>query len=156
MAPKFRGKRQKGNKYYATMRKDNVIRELGHWDTRELAARGYDAMIVEFFQEGANLNFPECREFMMFLAPEDMRICTRVEEESKEAKMQFFDPLVSELVRDYKLMEANKMRLLQYAARKIAEEDPIYWDALEREEEGQQGCRHRSTRHDHEAGPSGH
>ena len=108
-------------------------------------------MAVEFFQEGANLNFPECREFARFLALEDMRICTRVEEkESKEAEMQFFDPLVSELARDDKLVEANKMMLLQYAARKSAEED-----ALEREE-GQQGCRRRSTRHDHEAGPSGH
>ena len=93
----------------------------------------------------------------MFLAPEEMRICTRVgEKESKEAEMQFFDPLVSELARDDKLVEANKMMLLQYAARKSAEEDPMDWDALEREEEGQQGCRRRSTRHDHEAGPSGH
>ena len=92
----------------------------------------------------------------MFLAPEDM-ICTRVEEkESKEAKMQFFDPLVSELARDDKPMEANKMMLLQYAARKSVEEDPIDWDALEHEEEGRQGCHHRSTRHDHEADPSGH
>ena len=70
--------------------------------------------------------------------------------------MQFFDPLVSELARDDKLVEANKMRLLQYAARKSAEEDPIDWDALECEEEGQQRCSCRSTRHDHKAGPSGH
>ena len=91
-------------------------------------------MAVEFFQEGANLNFPECREFVMSLAPKDMRICTRVDEkESKEAEIQFFDPLVSELARDDKLVEANKMMLLQYAARKSAEEDPIDWDALERE-----------------------
>ena len=42
-----------------------------------------------------------------------MRICTRVEEkESKEAEMQFFDPLVSELARDDKLVEANKMMLI--------------------------------------------
>ena len=157
MAPKFHGVRQKGNKYYATIRKDNVVHVLGHWDNPELAARAYDAMAVEFFQEGANLNFPEYREFAMFLAPEDMRICTRVEEkESKEAEMQFFDPLVSELARDDKLVEVNKMMLLQYEARKSAEEDPIYWDALEREEEGQQGCRRRSTRHDQEASPSGH
>ena len=155
MAPKFRGVRQKGNKYYATIRKDNVVHELGHWDTPELAARAYDAMAVEFFQEGANLNFHECREFTMFLAPEDM-ICTRVEEkESKEAEMQFFDPLVSELARDDKLAEANKMMLLQYATKKSTEEDPIDWDALEHQEEGQQGCR-RSTREDHEAGPSDH
>ena len=157
MALKFLVVRQKGNKYYATIRKDNVVHELGHWDTPELAARAYDAMAVEFFQKGANLNFPECREFAMFLVPEDMRICTRVEEkESTEAEMQLFDPLVSELARDDKLIEVNKMILLQYAARKNAEEDPIDWDALEREEEGQQGCRRRSTRHDHEAGPSGH
>ena len=84
MAPKFCGVRQKGNKYYATIRKDNVVHELGHWDTPELAARAYDAMAVEFFQEGANLNFPECREFVMFLSPEDMMICTRIEE--KESK----------------------------------------------------------------------
>ncbi|XBI60771.1 hypothetical protein VPH35_041656 [Triticum aestivum] len=52
-------------------------------------------MTVELFQEGANLNVLECREFAMFLTPEDMRICTRVEEkESKEAEKQFFDPLV--------------------------------------------------------------
>lgn len=60
--------------------------------------------------------------------------------------MQFFDPLVSELARDGKLMETNKIMLLQYAARKSAEEDPINWDALERGEEGQQGCCCRSTR----------
>ena len=93
----------------------------------------------------------------MLLAPEDMRICTRVEEkERKEAEMQFFDPLVSELARDDKLVEANKMMLLQYAPRKSTEEDPIDWDALEREKEGQQGCRRRSIRHGHEAGPSAH
>jgi hypothetical protein len=155
MAPKFRGVRPKGNKYYATIRKDNVVHELGHWDTPELAARAYDAMAVEFFQEGAILNFPECREYAKFLAPPGIRICTRAEEkENKQAEMQFFDPLVSELARDEKLVETNKMMLLQYAARKSAEEDPIDWDALEREEEGQQGCR-RSTR-DHEAGPSSH
>ena len=86
-----------------------------------------------------------------------MRICTRVKEkESKEAEMQFFDPLVSELARDDKLVEANKMMLLQYTARKSADEDPIDCDALEREEEGQHGCRCRSTTHDHEACPSGH
>ena len=39
--------------------------------------------------------------------------------------MQFFDPLVSELARDDKLAEANKMMLLQYAARKCLEEDSI-------------------------------
>ena len=60
----------------------------------------------------------------MFLAPEDM-ICTRVEEkESKEAKMQFFDPLVSELARDDKLVETNKMMLLQYAARRARRRIP--------------------------------
>ena len=53
MAPKFRGVRQKGTKYYATIRKDNVINELGHWDTLELAAHAYDAKAIEFFQEGA-------------------------------------------------------------------------------------------------------
>ena len=63
---------------------------------------------------------------------------------------------MSELAKDDKHVEANKMMLLQYAARKSAEEDPMDWDALEREEEGQQGCHRRSTRHDHEAGPSGH
>ena len=63
---------------------------------------------------------------------------------------------MSKLARDDKVVEVNKMMLLQYEARKSAEEDPIDWDALEREEEGQQGCRRRSTRHDHEAGPSSH
>ena len=83
-------------------------------------------MEIEFFQQGANLNILECHEFVMFLAPEDMRICTRFEEkESREAEIQFFDPLVSELARDNKLVEANKMMLLQYVARKSAEEDPI-------------------------------
>ena len=48
------------------------------------------------------------------------------------------------------------MMLLQYAARKSAEQDPIDWDALECDEEGRQGCCRRSTRHDHEAGSSGH
>ena len=52
MAQKFRGVRQKGNKYYATIRKNNAVHELGHGDTPELAARAYDAMAVEFFQEG--------------------------------------------------------------------------------------------------------
>ena len=96
-------------------------------------------MAVEFFKEGANLNFPECREFARFLALEDMRICTRVEEkESKDAEMLFFDPLVSELAGDEKFVEANKMMLLEYATRKSAEEDPINRDnALEREEEVQ-------------------
>ena len=119
--------------------------------------RTYDAMVVEFFQEEANVNFPECREFAMFIAPADMRICTRVEgKENKQDEMELFDTLVSELARDDKLVEANKMMLLQYATRKSAEKDLIDWDALECEEEGQQGYRHRSTRHDHEVGPSGH
>jgi hypothetical protein len=85
-----------------------------------------------------------------------MRICTRAKEkENKHAKMQFFDLLVNKLARDENLMETNKIMLLHYAARKSAEEDSIDWDALERQEEGQQGCR-RSTRDGHEAGPSGH
>ena len=50
MAPKFHGVRSKGNKYDVTIRKDNVVHELGHWDNPELAARAYDAMAVEFFQ----------------------------------------------------------------------------------------------------------
>ena len=47
MAPKFRGVRQKGTKYYATITKDNVVHQLGHWDTPELAAHAYDAKAVE-------------------------------------------------------------------------------------------------------------
>ena len=69
--------------------------------------------------------------------------------------MQLFDPLVREIATDEELVETNKMMLLQYAVRKSAAEDPVDWDELEREEEGQQG-HHRSTRDDHEAGPSGH
>ena len=77
------------------------------------------------------MNLPECREYAKFLAPEGMRICTRAEEkENKQAEMQFFEPLVSELARDDQLVETNKMILLQYAARKSAEEDPIDWGCL--------------------------
>lgn len=87
--------------------------------------------------------------------PEGIRICTKAEEkENNQAKMQFFDSLLRELATDEKLVETNKMMLLQYAARKSAEEDPIDWYSLERDE-GQQG-RRRSTRDDHEAGPSRH
>ena len=126
MAPKFHGMQPKGNKYYATIRKDIVIHELGHWDTPELAVHVYNAMAVEFYQEGTIMNFPECHEYAKFLAPEGMRICTKAEEkESKHAEKQFFDPLVIELARDEKLMETNKMMLLQYAPRKSTEEDPI-------------------------------
>ena len=52
MAPKFCGVRQKGNKYYATIRKDTVVHEVGHWDTPELAAHAYDAMAVSSFRKG--------------------------------------------------------------------------------------------------------
>ena len=45
-----------------------------------------------------------------------------------------FEPLVTELSRYDKLVETNKMMLLQYTARKSVEEDPIDWDALERQE----------------------
>ena len=163
MAPKFCGVRQKGNKYYATIRKDNVIHELGHWDTPELVARAYDTKVVEYHKEDAILNFPDCREYAKFLAPEDIRICTRtVEKENLQAEQQLFDPLVRELARDDKLLETNKMMLLQYAVKKSAEEDPIDWDKLEEEKEHEEEeevhsllCRRRSIRDDLEAGPSG-
>ena len=109
------------------------------------------------------LNVPDCREYAQFLAPENIRICTRAEEkENLQAEQQLFDPLVTELARDDKLLETNKMMLVQYAAKKSVEEDPIDWDKLEEEEEHEEEeevqslLRHRrSTRDDHEAGPSG-
>ena len=80
MAPKFHGVWQKGTKYYATITKDNVVHQLGHWDTPELAARAYDAKAVEYHKEKVILNFPDCREYAQFLALENIRICTRAEE----------------------------------------------------------------------------
>ncbi|KAE8791978.1 hypothetical protein D1007_33609 [Hordeum vulgare] len=68
---------------------------------------------------------------LAFLAPENIKICTRAEEkENLQAEQQLFDPLVMELARDDKLLKTIKMMLLQYVARKIAEEDPIDWDKL--------------------------
>ena len=85
-----------------------------------------------------------------------MRICTKAEEKDNlQAEMQFFNPMVRQLATDEQLVEINKMRLLQYEAMKKAEEDPIEWDDVEGVKGGQQWGR-RSTRDDHEAGPSGH
>ena len=57
-----------------------MVHELGRWDTPELAARAYDAKAVEFYKEGALLSFPEHHEYMGFLAPKGMRICTQAED----------------------------------------------------------------------------
>ncbi|KAE8775623.1 hypothetical protein D1007_51852 [Hordeum vulgare] len=71
-----------------------------------------------------------------FLMLENIRICTSAEEkENLPAKQQLFDPLVKELARDEKLLETNKMMLLQYATRKSIEENPIDWDNLGSKEE---------------------
>ncbi|KAE8795363.1 hypothetical protein D1007_29795 [Hordeum vulgare] len=118
MAPKFRGMRQKRTKYYATTMKDNVVHQLGHWDTPELAARAYNAKAVEYHKEKMILNFPNCREYAQFLASEHIRICIRAEEkENLQIKQQLLDPLVLELVRDEKLLKTNKMTFLQYSTR---------------------------------------
>ena len=77
MASNFRGVREKSGKWYATIRKDNEMHELGHWNTPEEAARAYDARAVELFQHNARVNFPEDREHAQFLAPEGMRVCTK-------------------------------------------------------------------------------
>ncbi|XBH62845.1 hypothetical protein VPH35_116955 [Triticum aestivum] len=80
------------------MRKDNVVHELGHWDIPELAACAYDAMAVEFFQEGANLNFHEClrcqmdKKFFIDLLNDFLtRTCTLM----KMLKAQQFNCLVT-------------------------------------------------------------
>ena len=62
MASNFCGVREKSGKWYATIRKDNVTHELGHWNAPEEAARAYDARVVELFQPNASVNFPEDRE----------------------------------------------------------------------------------------------
>ncbi|KAE8791410.1 hypothetical protein D1007_34159 [Hordeum vulgare] len=80
MAQKFCGVRQKETKYYAIIRKGNVVYELGHSDTPELAARAYDAKVVEYHKEKAILNFPVCHEYAQFLALENIRICTAAKE----------------------------------------------------------------------------
>ncbi|KAE8781231.1 UMP-CMP kinase [Hordeum vulgare] len=67
-----------------------------------------------------------------FLASENIRICTFAEEKDNlEVEQQLFNPLVMELARDEKLLETNKMMLLQYAMRKSADKDPKDWNNLE-------------------------
>ncbi|KAE8785851.1 hypothetical protein D1007_40359 [Hordeum vulgare] len=86
---------------------------------------------LSIIRKKAILNFPDCREYAKFLAVENIRICTMAEEkENLQAKKQLFDPLVMELARDEKLLETNKMILLQYAARMSAQEDPVDSDNL--------------------------
>ncbi|KAE8803617.1 hypothetical protein D1007_20458 [Hordeum vulgare] len=54
-----------------------------------------------------------------FLVPENIRICTRAKEkEDLQAEQQLFNPLVMDLARDEKLLETNKMMLVQYATRR--------------------------------------
>ena len=140
----FRGVREKSGKWYATIRKDNVMHELGHWNTPEEVARAYDARAVELFQHNARVNFPEDREHAQFLVPEGMRVCTKAKEkENREAENQLFDPMVKRLAMDDKLVEFNKMMLMQYQSKKEAKEDPIDWDEFFEEDD------------DDEAGPSG-
>ena len=67
------------------------------------------------------MNLPDCREYAKLLALEGIRVCTRAEEEeNNQAERQIFDPLVSELERDEKLVEINRMLLLQYQAKNSA------------------------------------
>ncbi|KAE8807209.1 hypothetical protein D1007_16521 [Hordeum vulgare] len=131
----------KGNKYYATIRKDKVVHKLGHWNTLELAACAYDAKAIEYHMEDTIQNFLHCHEYVMFLVRENIRICTRAKEkENLQGEQQLFYPLVMEHARDDKLVETNKMMFLQYAAGKSTEEDHIDWDklaAVEDEEEVQ-------------------
>ena len=126
MASKFRGVREKSGKWYATIRKDNVMHKLSHWNTLEEAARAYDAMVVELFQHDARVNFREDREHAQFLAPEGMHVCTKIEAKvNREAEKQLFDPMVKRLAMDEKLVELNKMMLMQYQYKDEAKEDPI-------------------------------
>ena len=69
MASKFHGVREKIGKWYATIRKDNVMHELGHWNTPKEAVHAYDARAVELFQHDTCVNFPEDREHAQFLMP---------------------------------------------------------------------------------------
>ena len=71
-------------------------------------------------------------------------MCTKAEEkENREDKKQLFDPMVKRLATDDKLVELNKMMLMQYQSKKEAKEDPIDWDKFFGEYD------------DDEAGPSG-
>ncbi|KAE8767709.1 UMP-CMP kinase [Hordeum vulgare] len=137
---------------------DNVIHELGDCYTGELVVRAYDAKAVEYHKEDATLNFLDCREYTKFLAPENIRICTKDEEnENLQTKQQLFDLVVSELSRDDKLVETNKMMLLEYVAGKSTKEYPIVYVKLATKEEEVQLLQHhrRSARDDHEVGPCG-
>ena len=129
MSSKFRGVREKSGKWYATIRKDNVTHELGHWNTPEEAARAYDVWAVELSQHDACVNFPRDREHAQFLTSEGMQVCTKAgEKENREAEKQLFEPMVKRLATDEKLVELNKMMLMQYQSKKEAKEDLIDWD----------------------------
>ncbi|KAE8812521.1 UMP-CMP kinase [Hordeum vulgare] len=128
---KVSGLRKKRTKYYTTITKDNVVHQLRHSNTLELAVCAYNANAVEYHKEKVILNLPDCREYAQLLLPENIRICTMAKEkENHQVKQQLFNPLVMELARDEKLLETNKMMFLEYAMRKSAHKDPVDWDNL--------------------------
>ena len=70
--------------------------------------QGMPTSAVEMFQHNVHVNFPEDREHLQFLAPEEMRVCTKDEvKENRETEKQLFDPIVKRLATYDKLVEFN-------------------------------------------------
>ncbi|KAE8817757.1 UMP-CMP kinase [Hordeum vulgare] len=83
---------------------------------------------VSIIRKKEILKFPDCRQYAQYLAPENIRKCTRAGRITFRSNMM-------KLAGDEKTLETNKMLLLQYATRNSAEENPVDWDNLGAQEE---------------------